>query len=148
MSALDVVLEHRPGQRALAVRHVPQTLDVFRTHFPRFPVLPGVLILDDLTAVARLALADQADGADRVDGGDRADGADGAGGRVRWELASARRVRWRRFVEPGDSMEITVDVLRQDAATAHCRGVVTVDGTRVTTVQELILRRIAAGDSP
>ena len=138
MSALDVVLEHRPGQRAVAVRQVPQTLDVFRTHFPRFPVLPGVLILDDLIAVARLALAGQAD-ANRVDG---------AGGQVRWELASARRIRWRRFVEPGDSMEMTVDVLRQDVATAHCRGVVTVDGTLVTTVQELILRRIAAEDSP
>ena len=51
---LDKLVEHEPGRRAVGVRHVPNTLDVFDTHFPRFPVLPGVLIIDDLTDTTRI----------------------------------------------------------------------------------------------
>ena len=33
---------------AEAIRNVPNTLAIFDSHFPRFPVLPGVLILGSL----------------------------------------------------------------------------------------------------
>lgn len=123
MTPLDRVVTVEAGRRAVAVRHVPQTLEVFATHFPRFPVLPGVLILDDAAAVARLALAEPASPA-------------------RWRLAAARRVRYRHFVEPGDAMEIDVQVVDRDARTAACRATVRVDGRPVTTVGELRLERL------
>jgi 3-hydroxyacyl-[acyl-carrier-protein] dehydratase len=123
MTALDSIIEIVPGERATAIRHVPQTLDVFTTHFPLFPVLPGVLILDDLVEVAGLALA----------------GSPG-GSRIRWELAGVRRIRFRHFVEPGDSMEISVQLTRLVDGVAECRGLVQVDGRSVTIATELFLR--------
>ena len=126
MTSLDELHEVSPGHRAVAVRHVPTTLDVFATHFPRFPVLPGVLILDDLVSVARLALS----------------GADGP-----WVLASVRRVRFRHFVQPGDSLEITAEVVDEDAGRGTVRGAVLVEGRRVATVGAMELRRPQAEGS-
>ncbi|MET0965679.1 MAG: hydroxymyristoyl-ACP dehydratase [Nakamurella sp.] len=123
MTTLDSILEIVPGERATAIRHVPQTLDVFTTHFPLFPVLPGVLILDDLVEVAGLVLAGRPNGS-----------------RIRWELAGVRRIRFRHFVEPGDSMEISVQLTRLVDGVAECRGLVQVDGRSVTIVTELYLR--------
>jgi len=53
---LDRVLELEPRTRARGLRNVPSTLDVFDSHFPRFPVLPGVVVLDSLAELARLVL--------------------------------------------------------------------------------------------
>ncbi len=55
---LDRVVGVEPGRRAEAIRNVPSTLDLFDSHFPRFPVLPGVLILGTLGALAELLLRD------------------------------------------------------------------------------------------
>ncbi|MFH8366945.1 3-hydroxyacyl-ACP dehydratase FabZ family protein [Streptomyces sp. NPDC018031] len=117
----DRITEVSPGRRAVAVRHVPHTLDVLDTHFPRFPVLPGVLILDALAHTAELALP-----------------ADGA---RRWTPAEARRLRFRHYVTPGDRLELTVDIEEIDGDTARCRGTARVDGRTVTTVRELLLVR-------
>ena len=134
MTMLDEVVEIVPGRTVTAIRHVPQTLEVFATHFPLFPVLPGVLILDDLVEVARLAL----------------DGVTLTGGRSvrRWELAQAGRIRYRHFVQPGDSMEINVQVTGVSDGSASCRGTVRVDGRPVTIATELVLRpMVGAGAS-
>lgn len=135
MTSLDEVREVEGGRHAVAVCHVPQTLDVFATHFPRFPVLPGVLVLDDLVEVARLAAGGGADGSGTSTGP--------------WLLASVHKVRFRHFVQPGDSLEMTADVVDHDAArdpgTVALRGVARVEGRPVATVGRLVLRR-AAGD--
>jgi len=129
MTSLDELHEVRTGHRAVAVRHVPNTLDVFVSHFPRFPVLPGVLILDDLVAVARLA----------VSGPDQPGTPPGS--TPPWLLASIHRVRFRHFVQPGDSLEVTAEVLDHDPGSTVVRGVVRVDGRPVTTVGSLVLHR-------
>ncbi|NED99168.1 hydroxymyristoyl-ACP dehydratase [Phytoactinopolyspora halotolerans] len=125
---LDRLLELEPGHAARAIRNVPSTLPLLATHFPRFPVLPGVLILDDLAAVAALVLAAET-GPDR-----------------RWELAGAARARYRHFVRPGDSAELAVT--RQERTngapadgTARFSGTVRVEGRTVTTVAELTMVR-------
>ncbi|MFI6641802.1 3-hydroxyacyl-ACP dehydratase FabZ family protein [Streptomyces sp. NPDC050504] len=120
MTAFDEVIDVTPGRSARAARHVTGTLAVFETHFPRFPVLPGVLILDDLVRAARLAAPDAPPGR-------------------RWTLAEARRVRYRHFAQPGDRLEIQVTVT---AATRHevtLKAAASVDGKDVTTVRELRL---------
>lgn len=130
MTELDEITEVLPGLRAVATRNVPHTLGVFDTHFPRFPVLPGVLILDALAQTAALALP----------------GGGGAG----WTPAEARRLRFRHYVNPGDRLELIVDVEETDGRTAHCRGTARVDGRTVTTVRELRLVRsdAATADRP
>jgi 3-hydroxyacyl-[acyl-carrier-protein] dehydratase len=124
MTPLDRVIGIEPGRAASAVRNVPATLDVFDHHFPRFPVLPGVLILDDVVTVAGLALP--------------------SGG---WQLAGANRVRYRHFVRPGDELEIEVTVKDASADTAVCSASARVSGKTVTTIRELHLRRVAGAEA-
>lgn len=117
----DQLVEVVPGQRAVVVRHVPFTLDVFTTHFPLFPVLPGVLLLDDLVQAARVVLHSVGD--------------DGAV----WRFGGLRRIRFRRYIGPGDVVEIGVQITDRTPGRAICTAVVRVDGVRVATVHELVL---------
>ncbi|MGE7387580.1 3-hydroxyacyl-ACP dehydratase FabZ family protein [Streptomyces sp. NPDC004126] len=122
-----------PGDQARAVRNVPNTLDLFATHFPRFPILPGVLLVASAADVAALA-------APAADHG--------------WRLGEATRVRWRRPVRPGDQVAILAELTGRDGDdTLHFKIAATVDGQPVATVRQLTLvRRLPApatvGESP
>ena len=117
-STLDCILELKPGSGARALRNVPNTLAIFDSHFPRFPVLPGVLILGSLGALAGLLLAEET-------------------GRP-WRLAAAERVGFRHFVQPGDQMELTVQLKDRSEAEATLSGEVKVDGKVVTRARKLL----------
>lgn len=102
---------------ATAIRNVPNTLAVLDTHFPRFPVLPGVMILETLAELAS-----------RVTG-------------PGWRLARAERLRFRHYVRPGDQMELSVRVLDRSDATVAFSGEVRVSGRVVMTARRLELAR-------
>lgn len=126
MTAFDKVLDVVPGRRAVAVRNIPGTLPVFATHFPRFPVLPGVLILDDIVRAARLA-------APRAPAG------------CQWVPAEVRRVRYRHFAQPGDQLEIRVEVAEAAERSVTLKAAAAVDGRDVTTVRQLRLAPVGDG---
>src|SRR5438445_5223889 len=75
---------------AEAIRNVPNTLAIFDSHFPRFPVLPGVLILGSLGTLAAHLLAEETG--------------------ISWRLAGAGQVGFRHFVGRGDQLELTVQL--------------------------------------
>jgi 3-hydroxyacyl-[acyl-carrier-protein] dehydratase len=111
----------RVGDReAVAIRNVPNTLAIFDTHFPRFNVLPGVLILGSLGTLCAELLEHET-------------------GR-RWELAGGDRIGFRHFVQPGDQLELTVKLkdVSDDAATLS--GEASVDGKLVTRARVLRAR--------
>lgn len=100
------VAEGDPIARVTGRRHVPEDEPFFAGHFPAMPVVPGVFVLEALAECVRGALEPGA------------------------TLAAAPLVRFRRRVNPGDTLELTVtrtggdgDVLRFDAVAA-------VDGER------------------
>ncbi|MEU5083606.1 MULTISPECIES: 3-hydroxyacyl-ACP dehydratase FabZ family protein [Streptomyces] len=123
----------RPGTAATARRDVPNTLDVFATHFPRHPLLPGVLLLATATDVALLAAPPSAYG---------------------WRLQEATRVRWRQPVRPGDQVSVHTELTGRDSEdTLHFRATATVAGEIVASVRQLtVTRRVpqpaTAADSP
>ena len=97
-TTLDRIVSVEVGRTATAIRNVPNTLAIFDSHFPRFPVLPGVLILGSLGALAGELLERET-------------------GRP-WRLAGADRVGFRHFVQPGDQVELTVTLKQRDDAEA------------------------------
>jgi 3-hydroxyacyl-[acyl-carrier-protein] dehydratase len=118
-TAIDRVLSLEPGKGARGLRNVPNTLSILDSHFPRFPVLPGVLILGSLGELAAQLLQEQT-------------------GRP-WRLAAAEQVRYRHFVQPGDQMELTVELKESSADSAVLSGTVRVDGKVMTTARQLRL---------
>ena len=102
---------------AEAVRNVPNTLAIFDSHFPRFHVLPGVLILGSLGTLCAELLEQRT-------------------GRA-WRLAGADRVGFRHFVQPGDQMVLTVKLKNLEDGEATLTGEASVDGNVVTRARKL-----------
>ena len=116
-TTLDRIVSVEPGKQAVALRNVPNTLSIFDSHFPRFPVTPGVLILGSLGTLAAHLLEEETG--------------------KRWKLAGADRVGFRHFVQPGDQMELTVSLKDRTDEEATLSGEVKVDGKVVTRARKL-----------
>jgi len=55
---IDRVLEHVPGQRARGLKNVTVNEPFFQGHFPGFPVMPGVLVIEALVQLSAVLAAD------------------------------------------------------------------------------------------
>ena len=108
---------------AEAIRNVPNTLQIFDTHFPRFHVLPGVLILGSLGTLCAELLKQRT-------------------GRA-WRLAGAERVGFRHFVQPGDQLVFTVTLKELGDEEATLAGEAAVEGNVVTRAR--LLRAVPDG---
>ena len=108
---------------AEAIRNVPNTLAIFDSHFPRFPVLPGVLILGSLGTLCGELLQQRT-------------------GRA-WRLAGAERVGFRHFVQPGDQVVFTVTLKELGDEEATLSGEAAVEGNVVTRAR--LLRAVPDG---
>lgn len=117
-TTLDRIVSVEPGREAVALRNVPNTLAIFDSHFPRFPVVPGVLILGSLGDLACVLLEQET-------------------GRP-WRLAGADKVAFRHFVQPGDQMELRVELKQRSDEEAVLAGDVKVDGNLVTRARRLL----------
>jgi 3-hydroxyacyl-[acyl-carrier-protein] dehydratase len=116
-TTIDAVTALEPGKRATGIRNVPNTLSILDSHFPRFPVLPGVLILGSMGELAAHLLEDETGKA--------------------WRLAGAEHVRFRHFVQPGDTMELTVEIKERAPDSAVLTASAQVAGKAVTSVRRL-----------
>lgn len=116
-TTVDRVTALEPGKRAEGVRNVPNTLSILDSHFPRFPVLPGVMILGSLAELAGHLLQEQT-------------------GR-RWRMAQARQVRYRHFIQPGDQMLLAVEIKSFSEQEAVLTGAVRVDGQVMTQARQI-----------
>lgn len=118
MFAVDRIVDMVPGERAHGVRLVPMSLDIFESHFPRFPVLPGVLILGSVATLAGRMLAPANPQA--------------------WTLVGLRRARYRHYVRPGDVVDLHVSVRSTLDGRVTCTARVDVDGSSVATFGSLV----------
>lgn len=116
-TTLDRVTGVEVGKSATAIRNVPNTLAIFDSHFPRFHVLPGVLILGSLGELAAVLLERETGHA--------------------WRLAGAERVGFRHFVQPGDQLALSVALKQRSEEEAILSGEVAVDGKVVTRARKL-----------
>jgi 3-hydroxyacyl-[acyl-carrier-protein] dehydratase len=116
-TTLDRVLEIDPQKGARGLRNVPNTLTIFDSHFPRFPVMPGVLILGTLAELAARLLRQRTG--------------------QRWRMARAEQVRFRHFVQPGDQMALSVDLKEFSSTAAVFSATVKVEDKVVSTARKI-----------
>ncbi|WP_274654245.1 3-hydroxyacyl-ACP dehydratase FabZ [Paenibacillus humicola] len=53
---VDRILEAEPGKRAVGLKNVTMNEPYFIGHFPEYPVMPGVLIVEALAQVGTVAI--------------------------------------------------------------------------------------------
>jgi len=116
---VDRLLDLDPGRSARAIRNVTLTEDVFATHFPNFPVLPGVLVTDTMSQVAAWAIAS------------------GHQMERRARLVALRGAKFRQFVRPGDRLVVEVNHLRSNGTLEVWRARAKVGTKLIAAIAEL-----------
>ena len=93
---LDAIESFEPGVRLRATKNVSYSEEYLQDHFPEFPVLPGVFMLEAATQACAWLLRLTDDYAHSV-----------------IALHQARNVKYAEFVTPGRQLQVTVEQLDQ-----------------------------------
>ncbi len=86
---IDQVLEREPN-RVVALKNVSSAEEYLGDHFPGFPVLPGVFMVEAMVQAAREVLD--------------------ARGQRRYVLGQVKALRYGSFVRPGEALKVEVQI--------------------------------------
>ncbi len=108
---VDTIIELTPGERAVGIKNVTANEPFFQGHFPDYPVMPGVLIVEAIAQVGAVAMLSQPDFAGQLA-----------------LFAGIEKVRFKRQVKPGDALLLKVELgqIRRNIGTGA--GTATVNG--------------------
>ena len=92
---LDAVLE-QDDNRIVTIKQVTMAEEYLQDHFPSFPVLPGVLMIESLVQAARRLLMGRDPSCSRH------------------VLGTVRALKYGGFVRPGDTLRIEVTLVKDE----------------------------------
>ncbi len=120
---LDKIRSFQPDSELSAIKNVTLTEEYLGDHFPEFPVLPGVFMLEAATQAGAWLLRLSENFAHSV-----------------ISLKEAKNIKYADFVAPGQTLEVTVSMLKKDdrLATFKVDGRV---GERPTLSGRIVLQR-------
>jgi 3-hydroxyacyl-[acyl-carrier-protein] dehydratase len=109
---IDRILELEPRTRIVALKNVTVNEPHFAGHFPDYPIMPGVMIIEAIAqAGGALLLTEIPDRDDKL-----------------MVFTGIDSAKFRRPVVPGDQLRIEVTVLNWRTSAVKMRGVATVEG--------------------
>ena len=108
---VDRIDELDPGQRAVGIKNVTANEQFFQGHFPEYPIMPGVLIVEAIAQVGAVTLLSM----DEYDG------------KIAF-FAGIDNVRFKRQVKPGDTLKMEVELKQIRRGIGSGSGIATVDG--------------------
>jgi 3-hydroxyacyl-[acyl-carrier-protein] dehydratase len=137
---IDRVVEIERKQRIVALKSVTINEPFFAGHFPGFPIMPGVLIVEAMAQAGGALLLTEVPDRDHM----------------LMVFTGIEKARFRRPVVPGDQLRIEIQVMAWRMTAVRMQGTATVDGKRVceaTLSCALVPRQKAdgaagAGDGP
>ncbi len=91
---IDRILEVEPGRSLIAVKNLSLAEEYLADHFPGFPVMPGVLMLEALSQAGAWLIRETEDFAHSV-----------------IVLKQARPIKYGSFVEPGRQLRLEVEIV-------------------------------------
>jgi 3-hydroxyacyl-[acyl-carrier-protein] dehydratase len=114
-------IEELETERVVGIKNVTVNEPFFTGHFPDYPVMPGVLIIEAMAQVAGvLVLSGIPDRKNKL-----------------VLLAGVDGAKFRKPVRPGDQLRMEMKVLRSRATMAKVSGTATVDGVVVAEAEIL-----------
>ena len=122
-SLVDRIEHLEPGVKITALKALSLAEEYLADHFPRFPVMPGVLMLEAMTQAGAWLVRASEDFAHSM-----------------VVLKEAKGVKYGQFVEPGQTLRVTAEILSQTERETVLKTRGTVDG-RTTVNGRLVLER-------
>ncbi|MFP7277842.1 3-hydroxyacyl-ACP dehydratase FabZ [Exiguobacterium indicum] len=116
---VDRILEVEEGKRAVGIKNVTANEEFFNGHFPKYNVMPGVLIVEALAQVGAFAVLKMEENQ----------------GKLAF-FAGIEGCRFKRQVVPGDQLRLEVELTKVRGPIGKGRATATVDG-EVACVAEL-----------
>ncbi|MCD6032853.1 MAG: beta-hydroxyacyl-(acyl-carrier-protein) dehydratase FabZ [Thermomicrobiales bacterium] len=108
---VDRVVELVPPHRAVGIKQVTVNEPFFQGHFPGYPVMPGVLIIEALAQVGGVAVLSSEEYRDKLA-----------------LFAGIDNVRFKRQVRPGDTLRLEVELRQIRRGVGMGSGTATVEG--------------------
>jgi 3-hydroxyacyl-[acyl-carrier-protein] dehydratase len=133
---VDRVLEVEKGKRIVAIKNVSANEPVFSGHFPHYPVMPGVMIVEAMAQTAAI-LAVLTAGYDPQAKG-------------LYYFAGIDKARFKRPVIPGDQLRMEINFEREMRGLAKFGARALVDGQLVCEAELMCAYRLIepAADAP
>jgi len=120
---IDRITRWEVGAGAEATKNVALSEDFFDDHFPRRPVMPGVLILEGMAQLAGLLL--------------EASLAQKYGKSAKAVVTVLERTKFRALVKPGDTLTYRAELVSVNEAGGKVKGTALRDGRLVTSTEML-----------
>ncbi|MBM7648379.1 3-hydroxyacyl-[acyl-carrier-protein] dehydratase [Bacillus ectoiniformans] len=108
---VDKIIEVEDGKKAVGIKNVTANEEFFNGHFPDYPVMPGVLIVEALAQVGAVAMLKKEENR----------------GRLAF-FAGIDQCRFKRQVTPGDQLRLEVEMVRLRGSIGKGKALATVDG--------------------
>jgi 3-hydroxyacyl-[acyl-carrier-protein] dehydratase len=109
---IDRIVEFEPAKRLVAIKNVTINEPFFQGHFPDYPIMPGVLVVEAMAQAGGIIMThEMPDRAQKL-----------------VVFTGIERAKFRRPVTPGDQLRIEVEVLSFRTRAGRIEGKATVDG--------------------
>lgn len=128
---IDRIVELIPGERIVAIKALTLSEEYLWDHFPNFPVMPGVLMLQAMTEAASWLIRATDDFAQSM-----------------VVLREAANIKFAQFVEPGQELRITAEIVKHgpDETTVKSKG--SVEGRTIVSAKLVLKHYNLADRSP
>lgn len=108
---VDKIIDMEPGKRAIGIKNVTINEPFFQGHFPGYPIMPGVLIVEALAQTAGIAAASLEENKGRLG-----------------VFTGIDSMKFRKQVVPGDVLRLEAEILNLKMGMAKVKVLATVDG--------------------
>ena len=125
---IDRIVELQPDVKITAVKNLTIAEEYLSDHFPQFPVMPGVLMLEAMTQAGAWLVRHSEDFSHSM-----------------VVLKQANNVKYGQFVEPGQTLVVTAEMISQTEDEAKLKAHGSMDG-RMTVSGRLVLAKYNLAD--
>ena len=126
---IDHIVELELGKKIVAVKNLSMAEEYLADHFPGFPVMPGVLMLEAMTQAGAWLVRASEDFAHSM-----------------VVLKQVGNVKYGQFVEPGQTLTVTAEIISQNERETRLKARGTVGG-HLTVAGRLTIERYNLTDT-
>ena len=114
------------GNHIIGLKNVTLNEPYFQGHFPGHPIMPGVLQLEAMAQVAGMLMLRKTENSNLIA-----------------YFMAAENVKWRKPVRPGDTLLISVELMKMRGKIGKAKGVCKVQGEVVSEAEVTFMLRDA-----